>query len=158
MTRQQTTAALEVGIQLAGELKQEGFSILATGEMGICNTTTSSAVLAALLQIPARRSPAAGLSTQGLERKIQVIEQALALHRPDPGDPLDVLSKVGADIAGMAGLVPGGGVYSIPVVIDGLISGVAALIAQRLAPGIEAIGPSHQSAEPAGSWSSPPSA
>ena len=154
MTRQQTTAALEVGIQLAGELKQEGFSILATGEMGIGNTTTSSAVLAALLQIPARQvtGRGAGLSTQGLERKIQVIEQALALHRPDPGDPLDVLSKVGGlDIAGMAGLFLGGGVYGIPVVIDGLISGVAALIAQRLAPGIEAyMLPSHQSAEPAG--------
>ena len=81
-----------------------------------------------------------------------MIEQALALHRPDPGDPLDVLSKVGGlDIAGMAGLFLGGGVYGIPVVIDGLISGVAALIAQRLAPGIEAyMLPSHQSAEPAG--------
>lgn len=154
MSRGEAVQAVLTGVETARELCAGGVRLLATGEMGIGNTTTSSAVLAALLQIPARQvtGRGAGLSTQGLERKIQVIEQALALHRPDPGDPLDVLSKVGGlDIAGMAGLFLGGGVYGIPVVIDGLISGVAALIAQRLAPGIEAyMLPSHQSAEPAG--------
>lgn len=154
MTREQVVAALEAGIQLAGELKEKGYRILATGEMGIGNTTTSSAVLSALLGIPPREvtGRGAGLSSQGLARKIQVIEGALSLHHPDPTDPVDVLSKVGGlDIAGMAGLFLGGAAYGIPVVIDGLISGVAALVAQRLAPVSQAyMLPSHQSAEPAG--------
>lgn len=98
MTRQEAEAAVRVGMELVGELKSKGYKIIATGEMGIGNTTTSSAVLAALTGCPAAEvtGRGAGLNDEGLERKIRVIDRAIALHRPDPMDGLDVLSKVGA--------------------------------------------------------------
>ena len=152
MTRQQTTAALEVGIQLAGELKQEGFSILATGEMGIGNTTTAAAVTAVLLgrQVEEVTGRGAGLSDEGLERKIAVIRRAIEVNAPDPRDPLDVLSKVGGlDIAGMAGFYLGAALHHVPVVLDGAISAAAALLAVRLCPdAAKALIASHRSAEP----------
>jgi nicotinate-nucleotide--dimethylbenzimidazole phosphoribosyltransferase len=93
----------------------------------------------------------AGLSYAGLRRKIEVIRSSIALHRPDPQDPVDVLSKVGGfDIGGMAGIFIGGALYHLPVVIDGFISGTAALLAARLCP--EAVSymiASHVSKEPA---------
>lgn len=153
MTREEAIAALETGIALAGECKANGLHILAAGEMGIGNTTTSSAVIAALLGLPAAQvtGRGAGLSTQGLERKIHVIDQAIALHRPDPQDGVDVLAKVGGlDLAGIAGLFLGSAVYRIPVIMDGLISAAAALAAVRICPAVGAyLIPSHQSDEPA---------
>ena len=94
----------------------------------------------------------AGLSTEGLMRKKAVIQKALDLHKPDPSDPVDVISKVGGfDIAGMAGLYLGGALYRVPIIVDGLISAVAALCAQGLAPLCTcAMVASHVSAEPAG--------
>jgi len=145
--------AIEVGIDLAGELRSLGFALVGMGEMGIGNTASSAAVAAALLDLPpeAATGRGAGLSAEGLARKIEVIRRALELHRPRRDDPLDVLAKVGGlDIAGMAGLCIGGAVYGVPVVLDGFISNVAALAACRLCPGArDFLLPSHLSAEPA---------
>lgn len=154
MTRQQAMQGIETGIRIAGELKEKGYSILAAGEMGIGNTTTSSAIAAVLLDEPPEvvTGRGAGLCSQGLEKKIAVIKKALAVHKPDREDPLDVLAKVGGlDIAGMAGLFLGGAIHRIPVVADGFISGVAALLAVRMAPGArDYILASHVSREPGG--------
>lgn len=154
MSRRQAEQAVLAGIEIIGQLKDMGYRIIATGEMGIGNTTTASALCAGLLDLPVRQvtGRGAGLSTAGLERKIQVIQQALALHRPDPRDPIDALAKVGGfDIAGMTGLFLGGALYRVPVLIDGLISAVAALCAARLCPRSQcAMLASHVSAEPAG--------
>jgi nicotinate-nucleotide--dimethylbenzimidazole phosphoribosyltransferase len=109
--------------------------MIVTGEMGIGNTTTSAAVLSALTGAAPRTvtGRGAGLSDEALERKVKVIEHGIGLHRPDASDPIDVISKVGGlDIAGMAGLFIGGAYCGIPVIIDGFISGVAALAAYRL--------------------------
>ena len=153
MTREQAVCALEAGILAAEEKIRDGYQILATGEMGIGNTTSSSAVASVLLGLDPETvtGRGAGLSSEGLQRKIQAIRRAVELHRPDPADPIDVLAKVGGfDIAGMAGTFLAGAAHHVPVVIDGFISAVAALIAVRLAP--EASGyilASHVSKEPA---------
>ena len=153
MTREQAVQALEVGIHMVEELKEKGYGIVATGEMGIGNTTTSSAVTAVLLeQDPAKvTGRGAGLSSAGLEKKISVIRDAIALHKPKKEDPIDVLAKVGGlDIAGMAGVFLGGAACQIPVVADGFISCVAALIAQRICPQAgDYMLASHVSKEPA---------
>lgn len=154
MTREEAVRAVETGIQYVRELKERGYGILATGEMGIGNTTTSSAISAVLLDIEPERvtGRGAGLSTEGLNRKIAVIKEAIALHKPDRNDPLDVLSKVGGfDIAGLTGVFLGGAANRIPVVVDGFISAVAALLAVRLCPAAaDYILASHVSREPAG--------
>ena len=108
MSREQALEALHTGIRLASELKDTGYDLLAVGEMGIGNTTTSSAVASVLLQAPVEivTGRGAGLSNAGLEKKIEVIKEAIALHHPDPEDPLAVLEAVGGfDIAGMCGLM-----------------------------------------------------
>ena len=154
MTRQEALQGILIGMEIAGRLQKQGYTVLATGEMGIGNTTTSSAVAAALLGEPVNRmtGKGAGLSDEGLERKIRVIGEALERWKPDPEDPLDVLSKVGGyDIAGLTGVFLGGAVYRIPVLIDGFISSVAALLAQRLLPAArDFMVASHVSKEPAG--------
>ena len=137
MTREQAVAAIEVGIAKAEELHAQGYEILATGEMGIGNTTTSSAMTAVYLGLDVETvtGRGAGLSSHGLQRKIHAIKQAIAVNQPDPEDPLDVLAKVGGlDIAGMCGLFLGGAAQQMPVVMDGFISQVAALTAMRLVP------------------------
>ena len=152
MTRRECLTVLLGGMALARELAGEGYTLLAAGEMGIGNTTTSSAVAAALLGRPAAEmtGKGAGLSNEGLAKKIQVVDGAVALHRPDPGDPVDVLSKVGGfDIAAMAGFYLGCARCRVPVILDGFISTVAALAAARLCPAaLDAFLPSHLSAEP----------
>ena len=154
MTREEAERAILTGVELVGELKKQGYRLLATGEMGIGNTTTSSAVVSVLL----RQEPAdvtgrgAGLSTEGLRLKIRAIETAIAVNRPDPADGLDVLHKVGGlDIAGLAGVFLGGAYHHIPVLVDGFISSAAALVAASLCPGVKdyMLG-SHASNEPAG--------
>ena len=153
MTREQAVQALEVGIHMVEELKEKGYGIVATGEMGIGNTTTSSAVTAVLLeQDPAEvTGRGAGLSGTGLKKKISVIRDAIALHKPKKEDPIDVLAKVGGlDIAGMAGVFLGGAACRIPVVADGFISCVAALCAIRICPAVkDYVITSHKSKEPA---------
>ena len=154
MTREQALQAIRHGIDLAKAMRDKGYAILLTGEVGMGNTTTSSAMASVLLG----RNPAemtgrgAGLSDAGLQRKIAVIEEAVAVNKPDPDDALDVLAKLGGfDIAGMTGIFLGGAMFRIPVLIDGLISSVAALVAERLCPGAtRAMLASHVSAEPAG--------
>ena len=153
MTRAQAVQAVEAGIAMAEELRDKGYRMLATGEMGIGNTTTSSAVASVLLGLPVETMTGrgAGLSSEGLQRKINAIKKAISLHNPDPEDALDVLSKVGGfDIAGMAGVFLGGAACGIPVVMDGFISCVSALIAIRLCPQVsDYILASHVSKEPA---------
>ncbi|MBR1781121.1 MAG: nicotinate-nucleotide--dimethylbenzimidazole phosphoribosyltransferase, partial [Oscillospiraceae bacterium] len=153
MTRAECVRAIETGITLAGEQSEMGADLLLLGEMGIGNTTTSCAVAGALLH----RTPqelagrGAGLSDAGLARKIAAIEDGLRLHRPDPRDPVDVLAKVGGlDLAALCGLCLGGAAYRVPVLLDGLITGVAALCAISLCPAAgDYLLASHRSAEPA---------
>ena len=154
MTREQAVQAIRNGIRIVEELSAKGYDILATGEMGIGNTTTSSAVVSVLLDRDVREvtGRGAGLSSEGLERKIQVIRRAVERNCPDPSDPIDVLAKVGGlDIAGLAGVFLGGALFHIPVVIDGFISSAAALCAVRMAPDCrDYMLASHKSGEPAG--------
>ena len=153
MTRANAERAIRTGIELVQAQKMQGVRLLATGEMGIGNTTTSSAVISVLLNRPAAEMTGrgSGLSDEGLARKIQVIEEAIAVNRPDPADPIDVLAKVGGlDLAGLCGVFLGGALYRVPVLLDGFISGAAALCALRLCPNAgKAMLASHVSAEPA---------
>ncbi len=154
MTREQAQRGIEVGMEMIYALKTEGYKIIGTGEMGIGNTTTSSAVASVLLNLPVKEvtGRGAGLSREGLERKIRVIEEAVRINRPDPGNPVEVLAKLGGyDIAGITGLYLGGLKYGMPIVIDGVISSVAALIAARInRKAVDYMIPSHMSKEPAG--------
>ena len=154
MTEQDTKDAIMIGVDLVKALKDKGYNIIATGEMGIGNTTTSSAIAAVLLHknIEEVTGKGAGLSNEGLEKKIKVIKEGIRKNKLDYNNPLDVLSKVGGlDIAGMVGLFIGGAIYNIPVVVDGFISGVSALVACRLNPNIkDYLISSHVSKEPAG--------
>jgi len=153
MTRAQAVEAIGKGIALVQAQKRAGTRLLATGEMGIGNTTTSSAVAAVLLGQPVETMTGrgAGLSDEGLARKIAAIQKGIAVNQPDPADPLDVLAKLGGfDIAGLCGVFLGGALEGIPVLMDGFISGVAALCAVRLCPAAEkAVFASHCSTEPA---------
>ena len=137
MTQEEAVAAIEVGISLADQAKQEGIAMVGTGEMGIGNTSPSSAIIAALAGCAVREVThrGTGINDQALEHKITVIQAGLALNRPDPQDPLDVLTKVGGlEIAGIAGLVLGAAANRIPVVVDGFISTAGALIASEMHP------------------------
>lgn len=153
MTREEAEKAILTGIEMVGELKEKGYKIIATGEMGIGNTTTSSAVVSVLTGLPVETvtGRGAGLSTEGLSRKINAISRAVEINRPDPEDGIDVLSKVGGfDLAGLAGVFLGGAVHKVPVVIDGFISAAAALAAVRICPAArEYMLASHVSKEPA---------
>ena len=154
MNREECVRAIETGMELVREQRETGADILATGEMGIGNTTTSSAVASVLLGLPPVEvtGRGAGLSDAGLARKIAAIERAISVNRPDPADPVDVLSKVGGlDLAGLCGVFLGGAKYRLPILVDGFISAVAALCAVRLWPEAGwAMLASHVSAEPAG--------
>ncbi len=154
MTREEAEQAILAGIEIVRELKEAGYGLLATGEMGIGNTTTSSAVTAVLLNVPVAEvtGRGAGLSSEGLERKIRAIKKAIEVNQPDPSDPVDVLAKVGGlDICGLVGVFLGGAIYRIPVLVDGFISSVAALATVRLCPKAkEYMLGSHASDEPAG--------
>lgn len=154
MTRGQAVKAIDHGINLVRDLKEQGYKIILTGEMGIGNTTTSSAVASVLLGIEPKvvTGRGAGLSTGGLNRKIEVIEKAVSVNKPNPKKALEVLAKLGGfDIAALTGVFLGGAIYRVPVLVDGLISAVAALVAARIAPeSRNAMLASHVSAEPAG--------
>lgn len=154
MTREEAERAICVGIDLVAEEAARGTRVIATGEMGIGNTTTSSALASVLLGLEpeAVTGRGAGLSSDGLRTKISVIRRALALHQPDPNDPVGALAAVGGlDIAGLAGVFLGGAISHIPIVIDGVIAAVAALVAARIEPrAVDYMLASHVSAEPAG--------
>lgn len=153
MTWNEAVKAIEIGINMAEMCAEKGYSLLIGGEMGIGNTTTSAAVTAALTGAPvaAVTGRGAGLSSEKLEHKIAVIEAALLLHRPNPHDPIDILHKVGGlDIAGLCGLYLGAAARRVPVVLDGVISCAAALLAARLCPqAVDFMVAAHRSDEPA---------
>lgn len=153
MTAQEAEQAIRRGMVLVRRMKRQGYRLLATGEMGIGNTTTASAVTAVLLDQPVGRvtGRGAGLNDAALRRKIQVIESAIQLHAPGRNDPFAVLQTLGGlDIAGLTGVFLGGALYRVPVLIDGFISAAAALLAARLCPAsTQAMLASHLSAEPA---------
>ncbi|MEY8392414.1 nicotinate-nucleotide--dimethylbenzimidazole phosphoribosyltransferase [Lachnospiraceae bacterium] len=154
MTREEAVRAIETGISIAQDLYRQGYDVIATGEMGIGNTTTSSAVASVLLQRPVEEvtGRGAGLSAAGLSHKIEVIEKAIAMHQPLVSDPVDVLAKVGGfDLAGLTGIYLGAAAAGIAAVMDGFISGAAALAAVRICPAAEDyLLASHVSKEPAG--------
>ena len=153
MSREQAALAMLMGINIAESLASCGYDIICTGEMGIGNTTTSSAVASVLLgkEPETMTGRGAGLSDEGLKRKIMVIKKGIEINSPDADDPLDVLAAVGGfDIAGLAGIFLGGALCRLPVVIDGSISSAAALCAARLCPDCAGyMIASHASAEPA---------
>ncbi len=151
MTRAEAEQALQVGMDVLNEEAARGLDIVATGDMGIGNTTASSAICAAMTGLPVAKvvGRGTGIDDQGLERKVRVIEQALRVNRPDAKDPMDVLLTVGGlEIAGVAGVMIAAVSQRIPVVVDGFISTAAAMVAVGLAPGVRAylIG-SHRSVE-----------
>ena len=137
MDRTTAEQALMVGVDIAADAVRQGVGLLGAGEMGIGNTTASAAIVAAMTgaSVTDVTGMGTGIDEQGLARKISVIERALAFHRPDPRDAVDVLSKVGGlEIAGMAGVMLGCAAARVPVVLDGFIAGAAALIAVGLQP------------------------
>ncbi len=153
MTEEEAIRAIAAGIDMVWECKQAGYHILATGEMGIGNTTTSSAITAALLHCDVARvtGKGAGLTEEGLVRKRLVIAEAIEKYELQKADALRILATVGGlDIAGLVGVCVGGALFHIPIVLDGVISMVAALLAERLFPGTKAyLLPSHKGKEPA---------
>ncbi len=152
MERAEALRALLVGAETASEAVDAGARVLGVGEMGIGNTTTSAAVLAALTGRPVEQvtGRGGGLTDEGRERKLEAIGRALAVNRPDPSNIVDVLSKVGGfDLCAMTGAFLAAASRRVPAVIDGFISAVAALCAARLCPGAAGyFVPSHASTEP----------
>ncbi len=135
MTQEQAHAAILVGMDVTTSLIQQGVDLIATGDMGIGNTTASSAITAILAGVPVQlvTGRGTGIDDAQLAHKIATIERAIARNQPDATNPLDVLAKVGGlEIAGLVGVILAAASKSVPVVIDGFISGAAALVATRL--------------------------
>ena len=154
MTREQAVFALEAGIRAAEAAAADGCDLLVAGEMGIGNTTSSTAVLSVLLGVDpeAITGRGSGLDDAGLRRKVAAIRACVEINKPNPADALDVLAKCGGfDIAAICGTYLAGAALGVPVVLDGLISNAAALLACRFAPrAADALLPSHMSHEPGG--------
>jgi len=137
MSRAEAERCIDVGIGLADEYTKKGYAIFGTGEMGIANTTPSSAIAAVLTGKPVSEvtGKGTGIGDDALKNKIRVIEDAIAFNKPDAKDAIDVLSKVGgAEIGGIAGLIIGAAANRVPVVIDGFISTAGALVAYCMEP------------------------
>lgn len=152
MGRDEALNAIKVGIEIAQAEIDQGINLLATGEMGIGNTTPSSAILAVYsnASLSTIVGPGVGLNRTGIQKKIDTIETALHINKPDPNDPIGVLAKVGGlEIASMTGLILGSAARRVPIVIDGFISGASALLACKIAPQVkDYIIASHLSEEP----------
>ncbi len=139
MTRKQAQQALEVGIRVVEEELATGVDIIATGDMGIANTTPSSALTAVFTgcSVDEVSGPGTGIDQETLSYKKKVIKQAIAINKPQRDDPWDVLAKLGGlEIAGLAGVILAGAAYRRPIVLDGFISGAAALVAYQIKPQI----------------------
>jgi nicotinate-nucleotide--dimethylbenzimidazole phosphoribosyltransferase len=151
MTSEQAVKAIETGIEIVATEVAKGLDIVATGDMGIGNTTVSSAICAVITGKPVAEvtGKGTGIGDKQLRHKIEVIDKVLALNRPDPKQPLDVLAKVGGfEIGGLAGVMLAAAAHRIPVIVDGFISGAAALIATALQPRLkEFLIAAHVSAE-----------
>lgn len=151
MTRVEAIESVLVGMQVVDELVAKGTRLFATGEMGIGNTTASAAILAVMTGLPLEQAVGrgTGINDEQWQHKQEVIRRAITLNQPDADDPIDVLAKIGGyEIGGLAGVVLGASTHRCPVVIDGFISTVAALLAYKLAPQSAAyMIASHQSQE-----------
>ncbi|NQT06684.1 MAG: nicotinate-nucleotide--dimethylbenzimidazole phosphoribosyltransferase [Candidatus Omnitrophica bacterium] len=140
MTKDEAIKSIEAGIEVFEEEFKKGINIVGTGDMGIGNTTPSSAIASAITGVPADdiTGRGTGISNDALRNKIEVIKDALKVNNPDPNDGIDVLSKVGGfEIGGIAGVILAAASRRIPVVIDGFISGAAALIAYKIEPKVK---------------------
>ena len=151
MSREEAIRAIEAGIELIEEELAGGLDIIGTGDMGIGNTTPSSAILAVLgkMDVEVATGRGTGLDDETLQRKISVIKKAIAVNQPNPNDPIDVLAKIGGfEIGGIAGLCLGAASHHIPVILDGFISTAGALIANAIEPKVNKyLIASHVSAE-----------
>jgi len=137
MTRDEAMQCISVGMELAAGYAKKGFRIFGTGDMGIANTTPSSAIASVLTgkSVEEITGRGTGINDETWRHKVQVIKDSIALNRPDPSDAVDVLSNIGgAEIGGIAGLIIGAAANRVPVVIDGFISTAGALIAYSLDP------------------------
>ncbi|MCK8059450.1 MULTISPECIES: nicotinate-nucleotide--dimethylbenzimidazole phosphoribosyltransferase [unclassified Fusibacter] len=151
MTREQAIRAIEVGIETAVDAIDEGYNILATGEMGICNTTPSAAILSVFGNVDPEQVTGMGanLDDERVKHKINVVRDAIRNNNPDVNDPIDVLAKVGGfELGAMCGAFIGAASKGVPIVVDGFIATVSALVAVRLNPKVkEYLIPSHKSKE-----------
>lgn len=151
MTLEEAAASVMAGIEIVQEYAGKGVKIIGTGDMGIGNTTSSSAIVSVIAGVDAEMVTGygTGLDDKGLLHKIKVIEKSISINNPDPNNGLDILSKIGGfEIGGIAGLIIGSAYMKIPVVIDGFISGAGAMIAEKICPkSREYMIASHQSVE-----------
>ena len=151
MTRDAARRAIEIGIEIAREFAASGITLIGIGEMGIANSTSATAVISAMTEIPPARlaGRGTGLDDDGVRHKIDVIERAVTMHRNAFGDGIDILAAVGGfEIAAMTGVCLGGAAANVPVVVDGFIATAAATAANRISPGItEHMFFGHRSAE-----------
>ncbi|MEW6663671.1 MAG: nicotinate-nucleotide--dimethylbenzimidazole phosphoribosyltransferase [Thermodesulfobacteriota bacterium] len=152
MSVDQAIAAVEAGIEVVSGEIERGLDLVATGDMGIGNTSPSAAICSVITgrSVPEVTGRGTGIDDEQLSRKINAIQRAIALNRPDPRDPIDTLSKVGGfEIAGLVGVILAAAAHRIAVVIDGFISGAAALIATEMCPQVRGyLFAGHLSAEP----------
>jgi len=152
MSPDEALQSVETGIELVHDAYAEGVRVVATGEMGIGNTTSSAAITAVMTGQPVSQvtGKGTGIDDAALARKVSLIERALHLNEPHPHDSLDVLAKVGGfEIGGIVGVILGGAACHMPVVLDGFISGAAALLAVAMVPACrQYLIASHVSAEP----------
>lgn len=152
MTQSEAEEAIAIGIQISAQLAENDVDLIATGEMGIGNTTASSAIFSVISGLPIHQvtGRGTGIDDKTLNKKISVISRAIDLHSPNPNDAIDILTKVGGfEIAGIVGLILGASSKNIPIVVDGLISGAGASLAIKMNPSIkDYIFSSHRSAEP----------
>ena len=140
MTREEALESIKMGVEVAFQYAQKGYNLFAAGDMGIGNTTPSSAIFALFTGRPPEEvtGRGTGIDDETLARKIQVVKKALEVNQPDPSDPVDVLAKVGGlEIGGIAGLILGGATLNIPVAVDGFISTAGAMIAVALCPRVK---------------------
>ncbi|MBU0547578.1 MAG: nicotinate-nucleotide--dimethylbenzimidazole phosphoribosyltransferase [Candidatus Omnitrophica bacterium] len=140
MIREEAVKAIETGIEIFNQELKNGIDIIGIGEMGIGNTTAASAIAASFTGKPVEEvaGRGTGLDDSGLKNKIEVIKKSLFVNKPDSTDPIDVLSKVGGfEIAGLTGIILAAAVNKVPIVIDGFISGAAALVAFKIEPRVK---------------------